>query len=629
MYEAFGVNQSAFLAWSNGPAHLTWSEASQCMVWGACRRPATQQWHLQRQILGRMRALGVVPVLPAFQGNVPPVLADLYPAANITVQPAHWGGGRAAWLDATDPLFKDIGAAVVRAIVEDFEHVYEADGLFAAGDPPWRRRRQRRRRLGVSSRKRGTAVAATALYGSRSRRRRASRRRRGEGEPKRAPTTTRAHTCMRGGHSRRCSLATRRRWFTRAGSEQLGARAARERLEVMAALGLQRGRGRAGGRRAVPRVGHVERMGAHRGGLEPAPYLFGALRMSSAGHCTWACLSRPSRSARKAPVRVPSTRRPSPLSGRRWDWCVSGESTESRVFTFLFDSNWLRAEKAVAEGEEEILKNRSLDAWWAKYAEQRYGLANMAAATASSSVSEATGAAIAAWKSWGSVYGIDERRNATEGGFWREKAKVVSWQLRLMDDQSDAPVGHSWYDPATLLEAWQCLVTAAHLMVGERTDDGDGAAEAAGTLRYDLVNVGRQVLDEVVNLQFYPALMNATSKDEAAVAGAAFWGCSPTPTSSCAPRGFRGRALAGGGQALANATEEASAATSESSRPGVAIANATMADFYERMARAQITTWLPACSNASEFASGVCSIHVPLSQAGDDDDDGGDDYWSN
>ena len=34
------------------------------------------------------------------------------------------------------------------------------------------------------------------------------------------------------------------------------------------------------------------------------------------------------------------------------------------------------------------------------------------------------------------------------------------------------------------------------------------------------------------------------------------------------------------------------------------------AAFYDRMARAQVTTWLPACQTVDEFAGGVCSIHV-------------------
>jgi alpha-N-acetylglucosaminidase len=91
----------------------------------------TQQWQLQRQILERMRALGIVPVLPAFQGNVPPLMAELYPEANITVQDAHWGGGIAAWLDALDPLFQEIGDAVMRTVIQDFGIDTDGDG---AGD---------------------------------------------------------------------------------------------------------------------------------------------------------------------------------------------------------------------------------------------------------------------------------------------------------------------------------------------------------------------------------------------------------------------------------------------------------------------------------------------------------------
>ena len=155
VYAALGVSSTEFAAWSNGPAHLAWSRGqSMHGVGGPLPLSfARSQWDLQRDILARMRALGVVPVLPAFQGNVPPVLADLFPAANITVQKAHWGGGRAAWLDATDPLYQRIGDLLMAALIKDFgidadgdgvgdetEHWYAADGYFAAGDPPWRRR---------------------------------------------------------------------------------------------------------------------------------------------------------------------------------------------------------------------------------------------------------------------------------------------------------------------------------------------------------------------------------------------------------------------------------------------------------------------------------------------------------
>lgn len=51
--------------------------------------PLSSNWHnrtvhLQRQILKRMRDLGIVPVLPAFAGHVPRAFARLFPNANMT-----------------------------------------------------------------------------------------------------------------------------------------------------------------------------------------------------------------------------------------------------------------------------------------------------------------------------------------------------------------------------------------------------------------------------------------------------------------------------------------------------------------------------------------------------------------
>lgn len=55
---------------------------------GASGPRARSRWDMQRAVLARMRALGIVPVLPAFQGNVPPPLLELHPHANITLQKA-------------------------------------------------------------------------------------------------------------------------------------------------------------------------------------------------------------------------------------------------------------------------------------------------------------------------------------------------------------------------------------------------------------------------------------------------------------------------------------------------------------------------------------------------------------
>jgi len=54
--------------------------------WGG---PLPDSWHvqqveLQHKILARMRAFGMLPVLPAFAGYVPDAVTRLFPLANAT-----------------------------------------------------------------------------------------------------------------------------------------------------------------------------------------------------------------------------------------------------------------------------------------------------------------------------------------------------------------------------------------------------------------------------------------------------------------------------------------------------------------------------------------------------------------
>ena len=74
------------------------------------------QWKLQREILARMRAFGMKPVLPGFQGNVPLAMHYKYPSANISRvgKPANAlraAFACAAWIDALDPLFTKLSDA--------------------------------------------------------------------------------------------------------------------------------------------------------------------------------------------------------------------------------------------------------------------------------------------------------------------------------------------------------------------------------------------------------------------------------------------------------------------------------------------------------------------------------------
>ena len=93
------------------------------------------QWELQKQIVARELELGIGAVLPAFSGKVPGQLKRLFPRANMT------GSGKSgpAWVDATDPLFKNISRLFLSKQIRDFGRTgfYEADGYFAASAAPW------------------------------------------------------------------------------------------------------------------------------------------------------------------------------------------------------------------------------------------------------------------------------------------------------------------------------------------------------------------------------------------------------------------------------------------------------------------------------------------------------------
>jgi len=68
---------------------------------------------LAKRVVGRMRDLGMIPVLPCFGGNVPRGLQKVYPSVNLTKYPA-WNGFNASYsaymLDPMHPLFQKIGS---------------------------------------------------------------------------------------------------------------------------------------------------------------------------------------------------------------------------------------------------------------------------------------------------------------------------------------------------------------------------------------------------------------------------------------------------------------------------------------------------------------------------------------
>jgi Alpha-N-acetylglucosaminidase (NAGLU) tim-barrel domain/Alpha-N-acetylglucosaminidase (NAGLU) N-terminal domain len=138
IFRRLGLNSSDVLSWFNGPAFLTWSRGQNEYGSGIAgplpRSFMKAQWRLQREhILPRLRSLGIVGQLPAFQGNVPIQLKTLYQDANITEE------GSTGWMDSLDPLYSTIADKWMKELINDFgtDHYYQIDGYFNGGTAPW------------------------------------------------------------------------------------------------------------------------------------------------------------------------------------------------------------------------------------------------------------------------------------------------------------------------------------------------------------------------------------------------------------------------------------------------------------------------------------------------------------
>ncbi|XP_010027872.2 alpha-N-acetylglucosaminidase isoform X1 [Eucalyptus grandis] len=144
--QKFNISTSNLDDFFGGPAFLAWSRMGNLHGWGG---PLPQSWLdqqlcLQKKILERMYELGMTPVLPAFSGNVPAALKDIFPSAKIT-RLGNWFSveSNPRWcctylLDATDPLFVEIGRAFIEQQLREYGrtgHIYNCD-TFDENTPP-------------------------------------------------------------------------------------------------------------------------------------------------------------------------------------------------------------------------------------------------------------------------------------------------------------------------------------------------------------------------------------------------------------------------------------------------------------------------------------------------------------
>jgi hypothetical protein len=139
VFRGLGLSDAEVRGWFNGPALLTWSRGQNGHGSGELgplpRSWMKAQWRLQKfQILPRMRSLGIAGQLPAFQGNVPWVLASKLPPGSNMSQGGGMGNGT-GWMDSRDPNFARIADLWMTTMLTDFGtigHIYQMDGFFAS-----------------------------------------------------------------------------------------------------------------------------------------------------------------------------------------------------------------------------------------------------------------------------------------------------------------------------------------------------------------------------------------------------------------------------------------------------------------------------------------------------------------
>ena len=111
-FRDFGYTDKELRNWITLPAHQNWQlMGNLCCYNGPISRELLRRRAASaQQIIGRLRELGITPVLPGFFGIVPGSLKARFPQAHIVPQGEWAGFERPDWLDPREPLFAKIAA---------------------------------------------------------------------------------------------------------------------------------------------------------------------------------------------------------------------------------------------------------------------------------------------------------------------------------------------------------------------------------------------------------------------------------------------------------------------------------------------------------------------------------------
>ena len=137
LYYSYGLTSSDLDDFFSGPAYLAWQRMANIRKFGG-PLPASfidAQYELQKNVLTRYKEFEITPVLPGFNGVVPPKFYTLYP--DSVQQMGTWNNFPADYccsyiIDASDPLFVEVGAKFIELYNKiydtlSFTHYYNID----------------------------------------------------------------------------------------------------------------------------------------------------------------------------------------------------------------------------------------------------------------------------------------------------------------------------------------------------------------------------------------------------------------------------------------------------------------------------------------------------------------------
>lgn len=133
VYRRIGMTQEEIDQYSAGPAFLSWLRMGNVHGWGG---PLPQSWHdaqteIQNFVIEMMVNLGMIHVLPAFNGHVPVAFSRVYPNSTFH-NVSKWNGFESEYccdlfVDPNDPIFKHISKMFFSELNAPSGHIYTSD----------------------------------------------------------------------------------------------------------------------------------------------------------------------------------------------------------------------------------------------------------------------------------------------------------------------------------------------------------------------------------------------------------------------------------------------------------------------------------------------------------------------